>query len=384
MNMDERIKRMKSYRHLYEEFISSENILEAIINASRGKRNRAIMREMYFDTDYWTPIIQRWALTFKNPVHHPVEIYDGITRKKRTIVCPTNKEQVIHHMICNILKPIFMKGMYKHSYGSIPERGGLAGKKAIEKWLKHDRKNCKYVLKLDIKKFFESVPHDILKANLRRIIKDEAFLKILFEVIDASEVGLPLGFYTSQWLANWYLQGLDHYIKEELGASHYIRYMDDMVIFGSNKRKLHRMKQEIEKYLNEKLGLQLNRKWQVFRFDHIKEGKHYGRDLDFMGFRFFCDRTIMRKSIMLKASRKARHMKKKRRVNVYDCRQMLSYLGWTSHTNTYGFYTEYIKPNVTVQRLKRRVSADDKRKDKERKRLYGMEKSREHEQAART
>ena len=369
-------KEMRTYRNLYEEFVSEDNIRLAIINASKGKRNRTIMKDMYSDPDRWIPIIQRWVICYKNPMHHPVEIYDGISRKKRVIICPTNKEQVIHHMLCNVLKPVFMKSMYEHSYGSVPDRGGVAGKKAIEKWMKTDRKNCRYVLKMDIHKFFDSIPHEILKAKLSRIITDDCFKEILFEVINETEKGLPLGFYTSQWLANWYLQDLDHYIKEELRAVHYIRYMDDMVIFGSNKRKLHKMKDEIESYLLNELGLEMNPKWQVYRFDHIKDGKHYGRDLDFMGFRFFCDRTIMRKSIMLKCTRKAKRISKKDRVNIRDARQMVSYLGWLDHTDTYNMYLERVKPYVNYKKLKKRISADDKRKAKERKVLYELEKGR--------
>ena len=367
---------MKSHKHLYDELISEENIELAIKNASRGKRNRIIMKEMYNDPERWAPVIRRWMANFKNPVHHPVKIYDGISRKKRTIICPTNKEQVIHHAICNVLKPIFMKGMYEHSYGSIPDRGGLAGKKVIEKWLKNP-KNCKYVLKMDIHKFFDSVPHDILKAKLKRLIKDERFLNLLFTIVDETKIGLPLGFYTSQWLSNWYLQDLDHYIKEELHATHYIRYMDDMVVFGSNKRELHRMQKSIEEYLNNNLGLEMNPKWQVYRFIHFdkRKQKYVGRDLDFMGFRFFGFKTIMRKSIMYKASKKAKRTAKKNRINDYDCRQMLSYLGWLDHTDTYNFYLERIKPYVVIKRMKRRVAAEDKRKEKERRLLNDLEKS---------
>ena len=75
---------------------------------------------------------------------------------------------------------------------------------------------------MDIRHFFDSVPHDILKAKLRKSIHDEKMLDLLFGIIDVTEVGIPLGFYTSQWLSNWYLQGLDHYIKEKLSAAHYM------------------------------------------------------------------------------------------------------------------------------------------------------------------
>ena len=226
----------------------------------------------------------------------------------------------------------------------------------IKKWINRGGRNCKYVLKMDIKKYFDSIPHDIFLAKLHRIIRDERFFNVLEEITNITPVGLPLGFYTSQWTANWYLQGLDHYIKEDLKATYYIRYMDDMVIFGSNKKELHRMRAAIEKYLNDNLGLKLKENWQVFRFDYC--GKY--RDLDFMGFRFYRDKIILRKTIMLKASRKAKKIFKKEKPSIYAVRQMLSYLGWIIHTDTYNFYLTWIKPVVSFQRLKRRVSNYDR------------------------
>lgn len=261
MKVDERIKRLKTYKNLYDKFISDDNIAKAINNASRGKRNRKIMKLMYINPIRWIPIIRKWAENFTNAPHIPVQIYDGIKRKKRFIIVPTNKEQVVHHMLCNILKPIFMKGMYEHSYGSIPGRGGTSAKNQIVKWIRKDKSGCKYVLKMDIHKFFDSISHDILKHKLSKLIKDTEFLRILFIVIDVTDKGLPLGFYTSQWLSNWYLQDLDHYIKEKLHAKYYVRYMDDMVIFGSNKKKLHKIQDAIACYLSENLDLSLNPKW---------------------------------------------------------------------------------------------------------------------------
>lgn len=208
--------------------------------------------------------------------------------KKRTIIVPSTIEIVVQHSVVQVLMPIFMKGMYQHSYASIPNRGAHKAKKYIEKWIRKDPRNVKYCLKMDIRHFFESIPHDILKTKLKNIIRDEKMLDILYKIIDTTEQGLPLGFYTSQWLANWYLQELDHYIKEQLHAKYYVRYMDDMVIFGSNKRELHKMLEAIRDYLNEELKLEIKDNWQIFRFDYTdKKGNHRGRDLDFMGFRFF-------------------------------------------------------------------------------------------------
>lgn len=234
-------------------------------------------------------------------------------------------------------------------------------KLVIEKWIRIDPKNCKYVLKMDIRHFFDSIPHDRLKAKLKKTVHDEKMLELLFRIIDVTEVGIPLGFYTSQWLSNWYLQGLDHFIKEQLCAVHYMRYMDDMVIFGSNKRVLHRMRQAISDYLEMELGLELKANWQVFRFSY---GNNQGRDLDFMGFRFYRNRTILRKSIMYKATRKARKISKKEKATILDARQMLSYLGWIDCTDTYLMYRKWIKPCVSFQQLKRKVSRYDKYDEK--------------------
>lgn len=356
---------MKSYKDLFETLISDENIKLAIHNASKGKRDRFIVQNIYNNQEAYIPKFQRMCSNYYNHSHIPKEIYDGIKRKKRTILVPTFYEQVIHHMAVNVLKPIFMKSMYEHSYGSIPERGSHLAKKRIERWMYKDVNNTKYCLKMDIKKYFDSIPHDILKEKISRIIKDKKFLKILYTIIDVQMVGIPLGFYTSQWLANFYLTSIDHYIKEELHAKYYVRYMDDMVILGGNKRKLHRMRLEIERYLNENLGLKLKENWQVFRIEYAdKNGNKHGRPLDFMGFKFYRNRVTLRRNIMLRSSRKARKIFKKEKPTIYDCRQFLSYVGWISCTDTYGFYEKWIKKYVNIKYLKKRVSKYDRKVNK--------------------
>ena len=359
-----------------EKFLSVANYYEGVANAVRNKGGK---KRKYWKARYVRDHVEELkdyflneAAHFKNDKHPPKVIYDGIRKKQRTILVPTMREQVIHHMVVNVLKPIFLKGMYEHSYGSIPGRGALKGRKnkrknnpvksgqaTIEKWIHRDRKGMKYCLKMDIRKYFDSIPHAILKRKLADIIHDPDFLAVLYEIVDAigTEYGIPLGFYTSQWIANWYLTELDHYIKERLKAAHYIRYMDDMVIFHGNKRELHEIRREIASYLADHLGLKLKDNWQVFLFDYVKsDGKHVGHDLDFMGVRFFRDKTILRKSIMLKATRKVRRMCRKARATIYDCKQMMAYQGWVSATNTYMMYAKYIKPYVSFRYLRKRIS----------------------------
>lgn len=361
-NADERIREnMKSYNHLYENCISEENRRISLNLAKHSKRMRRIIKNRHLSDDALVALSYDWINNYENAEHVPVYIYDGITRKERVIIVPTMEELIVQHNVVNALKPMFCKGMYEHSYASLPGRGAHKGKQVIEKWIRTDARNCKYVLKMDIRHFFDTVPHDKLKAKLRKTIHDEKMLDLLFRIIDVTDVVIPLGFYTSQWLSNWYLQGLDHYIKERLGAVHYMRYMDDMVIFGSNKKVLHRTRQAISDYLENELGLSLKDNWQVFRFSY---GNDKGRDLDFMGFRFFRNRTILRKTIMYKATRKARKLSRKEKPTIHDARQMLSYLGWIDCTDTYKMYRKWIKPYISFKQLKRKISQHDRYDDR--------------------
>lgn len=343
---------MKSYNHLFEQYISDENIKLAIKNVCKHKLKRKRFRDLHDNPEKYMDWIRVNALDYHNSRHIPVEIYDGIQRKKRTIIVPSFREQIIHHMMINVLKPIFMKSMYEHSYGSIPGRGGTLGMKRIRKWLDKDHKNTKYCLKMDIKKYFDSVPHDVVLEKLSKQIHDEKFLKILKEVVDVNEKGLPLGFYTSQWFANWYLTEMDHYIKEELGAKYYIRYMDDMIIFGANKRKLHKMRIAIDNYLQTRLKLRLKENWQIFPIN--------SRFLDFMGYRFYRDRTTLRRSILYKACRKSEKIAKEK-ATIYEIKQAMSYLGWFKQTDTYDIFKKRFCNNIKIQNMKRRISRYDKR-----------------------
>lgn len=356
---------MKSFNHLYETAIAEQTRKASVRNVCRGRKKMRGLERYSADQENTAKLAYGWITEYRNAKHHPITIRDGISMKQRSIIVPTFEELTVQHCAVAAMMPVFMRGMYEHSYASIPGRGAHKAKKVIERWIAQDAKNCKYVLKMDIRHFFDSVPHDRLKEMLAKKIRDKPMRDLLFQIIDVTEHGLPLGFYTSQWLANWYLQGLDHHIKEELGAAHYVRYMDDMVIFGSNKRKLHQTREGVETYLRERLGLELKQNWQVFRFDYARKGRRYGRDLDFMGFRFFRNRTILRRSIMLKAARKAKKIGKKDKPTIYDIRQMLSYTGWIDCTDTYGMYMERIKPYVNIQKFKRRVSAYDRRTNKQ-------------------
>lgn len=374
----------KSVNNLYKPMLEHSNVEQKFHKAAKGKTERpdvavildpnniqqhvkTVIEQLENTAPEWY-VVPHPERAWRPTRHGKVCINEGTSKKERMIEKPRyNYEQVIHHIVVSACYDIFMKGMYEFSCGSVPNRGAHYGKRYIEKWIQTDKKNCKYILKMDIRHFFESVDHDVLKGWLAKKIRDKRMLYILELIIDGSDVGLPLGFYTSQWLSNFMLQPLDHHIKEQLRAVHYIRYMDDMVVFGKNKKELHRMQQDIERYLQEHFNLQMKGNWQVFRFDYTerKTGKRKGRPLDFMGFQFYHDRTILRESIMLRCTRKVNRVAKKQKITWYDATAILSYMGYISNTDTYGMYLQRIKPHVNVKKLKKIVSKHSKRKEQE-------------------
>jgi len=252
---------LKRAGHLYQSVCEIDNIKQAIMKASLGKRQQKRIDRVIKNIDVVASQIREMLLS-KTYVPSPYAIetiQDGANRKERTIhkprFCPG---QIIHWALMLQLEPIIMRGMYAYTCGSVPRRGTSYGQKAIRGWLDSSYKDTKYCLKLDISKYYPSVDNAVLKGLFRRKIKDENCLWLIDIIIDSNK-GLPIGNFTSQWFANFYLERLDHYIKEKLGIKYYIRYIDDMVLLGPNKKKLHRARVEIATYLQTiKLDLKSN------------------------------------------------------------------------------------------------------------------------------
>lgn len=142
----------------------------------------------------------------------------------------------MHHAIMNVLEPVFERQFIFHTYACRKNKGSH---KAVLYTLEKVRK-CKYFIKLDVRKYFDNIDHEILKKMLSRIKKDRECLNLLFAIIDSYGLGqegrgLPIGNLTSQFFANFYLSFLDHYILEELKPCGYVRYMDDFILFSNSK-----------------------------------------------------------------------------------------------------------------------------------------------------
>lgn len=356
---------MQSYgKEIFDRIVDKQNIRLGIINAAKGKRNRRDVERVLKNIDKhvdkiyeilitgnYQPIMTKARIIHENDSRHKTRKI----RKPRFIY-----DQIIHHTIIQILKPLIVKRLIYHAYGSVPDRGLHRASKFIKKWIKNP-KMSKYCLKMDIHHFYESVDKNILKQKITKMFRDKRLTSILYKIIDSfEETGIPLGLYTSQWFVLIYISDLDHYIKEELKQKYYVRYMDDMVILGSNKKELHKIREKISNYLKSNLNLRLKSNWQVFPISYTskKDKKEHGRPLDFLGFLLYHDKTIIRKHDLLALTRKATKVSKKsiQRATENDCLSILSRMGTLKHTNTYKMANKYIYSKLSINDLKKKVS----------------------------
>lgn len=285
---------------------------------------------------------------------------------------PLFPDQVLHQVLINAAQPVFERSFYKYSNGSIPGRGTHKGVRQIKRYIKRHRKSAdiKYCAKADVKKCYPSIPHNQLKAKLQKHFRGWLWLSLMQDIIDSYRFridesgqprGLAIGFYTSQWLCNFYLTPLDYHIKQQTKTPFYTRYMDDIALFGRSKSHLHLALRSIIEYM-EKLGLTIKPNWQIFRFDYIdKREKRRGRDLDMLGYRFFRDKTILRKRNALAIRRQARKIYKDGVISAKDAKGFLSRIGELKHCDSKEFYKKNVKPYVKIKKIKEVVRYESRK-----------------------
>jgi retron-type reverse transcriptase len=306
---------MKRVNNLYEKICSIDNLMLADSIARKGKltqpgiighdrnRNKNIR-------DLHMMLINK---TYKTSEYTTFTIFEP---KERLIFrLPYYPDRIVHHAIMNILEPIFVATFTSNTYSCIKKRGIHAAVNAIKHALK-DNSGTQFCLKLDIKKFYPSVDHNILKTLLRKKFKDPGILWLLDEIIDSAD-GLPIGNYLSQYMANFYLTYFDHWIKEKKCVRYYFRYADDMVILSDNKPYLHQLLSDIRIYLQENLRLVVKDSYQVFPVDT--------RGIDFLGYVFRHSHVLLRKRIKQSFARKV--------ANNSNRQSIASYIGWAKHCN---------------------------------------------------
>jgi hypothetical protein len=332
---------MKRYNNLYEKIYSMENIRLAHLNAKRGKKHYYEVKIVDANPEYYFQKIHNMLKdkTFRNSKYHVFLMNDG-DKKREIFKLPYFPDRIIHHCIMQIVEPIWKRTLVRDTYSSIKGRGLHDGVRRIKHALK-DRDGTKYCLKLDISKYYPSIDHFVLKQIIRKKIKCENTLWLLDEIID-STTGVPIGNYLSQYFGNIYLSELDHFIKENCSIKYSFRYCDDIVLLSDSKRLLHKTLHSIEFYCKS-LKLALKSNYQIFPVDR--------RGIDFLGYRFFHEFTLLRKSISNRFKKKIRFIKNNHSTipKIKIVNGLMSYYGWTKHADCKTLFTKYV--DVDIQNI---------------------------------
>ncbi len=306
---------MKRHGNIYPQIVQWQNLVLASQKAQKGKLSQSAVIKFNQNLEAELRKIQQ-ELT--NKTYLPGNYHSFYIRepKYRMISAAPYRDRVIHHALCNIIVPLIEPSFINESYAN---RVGFGTHKALKKFTQFAR-SSQYVLQCDLRKYFPSIDHEILKQLIRKKIKCPHTLWLIENIIDNSNAqeniiqyftgddlltpilrkhGLPIGNLTSQFFANIYLNGFDHFIKEKLKVKKYVRYVDDFALFSDDKIFLKEARIALEKYL-ETLRLKIHPiKSQLFQ---TKQGA------TFLGFRIFADHIRVKNQNLQRARRRLKNL----------------------------------------------------------------------------
>ncbi|MCP5520956.1 MAG: group II intron reverse transcriptase domain-containing protein [Verrucomicrobiales bacterium] len=222
---------MKAIGGLFERIATVSNVAAAAWRAAMGKRGRRAVRAFFADFESNVNRLTRELTegSFRFDGYTAFAIRDP---KTRIIHAPSLRDRVVHHAMIAVLGPVFEKGAIVDSYACRKGKGQHAAVARVRSWLRRGDA----FLKADVAKYYDSIPHDRLLQALARRFRERRVLGLCKALLDSYAHrpghGLPIGALTSQYLGNFYLDPVDHWVNEELGISRYLRYMDDMLFLG--------------------------------------------------------------------------------------------------------------------------------------------------------
>lgn len=271
-------KRMKRPGYLIEQIADMANLELAFHKAQRGKAAKAQVLAFGKNLGANLKVMKAQILSGQVEIggYHYFTVYDP---KKRQICAAPFHQRVLHHALMNVCHPYFEQHQINDSYASRPGKGTYA---ALERAAAFNRRYA-WFLKLDVRKYFDSIHHGVLRSQLCRLFKDPHLLRIFDRILDSYQVepsrGVPIGNLTSQYFANHYLSPADHFAKEILRIPAYIRYMDDMVLWHDDKAALLEAGRQFQDFIGERLKQEL----KPFCLNKNTEG------LPFLGYLLYPD-----------------------------------------------------------------------------------------------
>ena len=336
---------MKRVGNLWERLVSFPNLLRAARKARKGKRDRPDVAAFEFDVEQELLRI-RDELQTGSYQFGPYHTFTITEPKPRLISAAPYRDRVVHHALCNVLEPVYERSFILDSYACRTGKGTHAGVRRCREFARH----FPWVLKCDIRKFFPSIDHDILKGQLARKIKDCRVLELAGRVIDHSNEqepviewfpgdhlftpverrhGLPIGNQTSQFFGNVCLDALDHFVKDRLRVRGYVRYVDDFVVFGRTKGELHAVRERVAEFL-ETLRLRLHPNKTIV-FPTVQ-------GIRFLGYRVFGSHVRLARESVVRFRRRVRGWRTDANAGCLDWghvrKSVSSWLGHAIHAAT--------------------------------------------------
>jgi retron-type reverse transcriptase len=333
---------MKIYKDLFNRIISLENLVSAWEEFRSDKGKKIDVQEFEFSLEQNIFSLHRDLVTRKY-THGPYTGFYIRDPKVRHIHKATVRDRVLHHAVFRILNPIFEETFIPNSFSCRIGKGTHKGVLAAETMLRKESRNytvpC-YALKCDVRKFFDSVDHEILLAILKKRIADPDTMWLVQQIVRSftggwktlfDHLGLPIGNLTSQLFANVYMNEFDQFVKQKLKVKHYARYTDDFVVISTNKKYLEDLLDPIQKFLNETLKLTLHPKKISIRI--------VGRGVDYLGYVILPHHLLLRSKTKHRIFRKLKYRVAQYRKGVIDehslSQSLQSYLGALSHADTF-------------------------------------------------
>lgn len=306
-----------------ENIFSFESLHRAYLDARTCKRFRGDILEFGFSAEENILALRRELLSGAY-IHGGYRTFILTDSKKRTIEVAPFRDRVVHHAVVDTIEPDFERAFIFDSYACRKGKGTHAAIRRTRSFARRVSQNFfrpAYMIQCDIAKYFNSVDHAILFSLIGKKIKDETILRIISEIIRSKPGGrgIPIGNLTSQLFANIYLNELDHFVKNRLGARFYVRYMDDFLLFHESPRVLAAWRAMIQKFLAERLLLTLHRK---------RSGIQPVERVDFLGYVLFPHRTLLRKSSV-------RRIVQKMKRGDYFPNSVAAWNGYMKHADTF-------------------------------------------------
>lgn len=295
------------------------------------------------------------GLSYEPSEYRYFKVYEP---KERQIMALPFYDRVVQHAINNVLEPIFNQRFIFHSYACRKTKGMHAASDTLQEWLYEWQKfhpdQPLYAIKADIHHYFQSINHDVLKAEIRKVIKDAGALVLIDKIIDHNGqmpdgVGIPVGNLTSQLFANIYLNKLDQYIKHTLGAKYYMRYMDDFILLSPDKEQLRRWLADIERFLRDELKLELNPKTTILA---ARNG------IDFVGYKHRATHRKVRPDSVKRIKKTIKKYESGKITKEQLQKSIASWTGHAGHADSYNLQKKVIAlADAAIQRVETQTAA---------------------------